>query len=396
MAVEASETIIAGGAAGDYTTVRHLVLRGSHMDMGRHLAELTKERHHGFLLPAVDPLLTRLNREYIQEKWPSHHQRMQGAAGSWDADLTADEYVFASLYGLPACSVVYYPGNTTANGHATMSRNYDFPIFPEGHPGSCRSPYLIETHPEEGYPCLYMSSMDLLGTCLDGVNSEGLAMSMLMDVETGISVLDPEFPTNACYGFSDLMDIYPSVGVMSTQLTLYILETCRDADEAREALLTTLHYGLGGPAHYIIGDRNGNGFVFEGLMQGNKPVIHDCGGAPLPVTNHPLREHTPLDHYEVRDSLERLNTFRKRIADQSTPFDMSAIRATAESVTCEKPGGVELVGGMTADTPVRTIWHGYYDLEERSLTVNYYLRESGDHTAPAIHRSDDLHFRLEA
>jgi hypothetical protein len=81
--------------------VRHLVLRGSQREIGRHLATRTKERHHGFLLPSTDPLMTRLNREYIEEKWPSHHQRMLRTAEAWDKDPTTDGFVFASLFGLP-------------------------------------------------------------------------------------------------------------------------------------------------------------------------------------------------------------------------------------------------------------------------------------------------------
>ncbi|MBW2369109.1 MAG: hypothetical protein JRH15_14625, partial [Deltaproteobacteria bacterium] len=278
----------------------------------------------------------------------------------------------------------------TATGHAILSRNYDLPACTE--PYSNREPYLMEVYPDEGYPCLFMCNYDLLGYATDGINSEGLAVAMLMDVETGLPILDPEYPANCCYNYDGSMNSGPGIGLMALQIPRFILETCKDVDEAKRALLTTMHHYEGAPLHYIVGDRHGNGFVYEGLMQGNLPRFHDCGGKPLPVTNHPLREHAVSDHEIVQESVERLETLRKRFAAHKTPFDMDFIRANAECVAAVLAAGE---GQYVGEDLVRSLWHGYYDLEERSLTINFYVRDTGDEAAPVIHRSDDMQFRLE-
>jgi hypothetical protein len=66
MPIEAKETIVAGGAAEDYMTVRHLVLRGSQLDIGRHIAAFAQNRYDFCMEPSSDQLMTRVNREMFQ------------------------------------------------------------------------------------------------------------------------------------------------------------------------------------------------------------------------------------------------------------------------------------------------------------------------------------------
>ncbi|MBW2369286.1 MAG: hypothetical protein JRH15_15560, partial [Deltaproteobacteria bacterium] len=239
--------------------------------------------------PSPDPLFTRVNREYMQQNWPTHYRRMQGAAEAFGEDLLSDKFDFKELwqFSVPGCSNIYYPNTTTANGHAVLSRNYDLPAGVE--PVSTKEPYLMEAYPDEGYPCLYMSAYDLLGCATDGINSEGLVVALLADIETGLPFSDPEYPINCCYNYGGSMASGPGIGLMAIQIPRFILETCKDAEEAKHALLTVMHHYEAQPLQYIVSDRHGNGFVFEGLMQGNLPRFHDCGGAPLPVTNHCLK-----------------------------------------------------------------------------------------------------------
>jgi len=65
MTAEVKETIIAGGAQDDFATVRHLVLRGSQSDIGRHIAAIAKDRHGIRMIPSPNPLITRVNRDYM-------------------------------------------------------------------------------------------------------------------------------------------------------------------------------------------------------------------------------------------------------------------------------------------------------------------------------------------
>jgi hypothetical protein len=212
-----------------------------------------------------------------------------------------------------------------------------------------------------------------------------------MDEETGLPTIDPDYPAD-CYNHDGSMIAGPGIGLTATQLPRFILETCRDADEAKRALLTTLHYHQMTPLHYIVGDRHGNGFVFEGLMQGNLPRFIDCGGAPLPVTNHPIREHSVSTHEIIQESVARLNMLKERLAGQRAPIARDTVRQNAEAVAAVLPAGEGLFAG---EDPTRTMWHAFYDLEDRALTINYYLRDTGGKTAPQIHRSGDMVFKLD-
>ncbi len=69
-------------------------------------------------------------------------------------------------------SVVYYPPSTTWTGRGMLSRNNDFmtgtfhnmldlPAAP-GVKAMIAEPYMMEVHPDEGYPSLYLCTFDLL------------------------------------------------------------------------------------------------------------------------------------------------------------------------------------------------------------------------------------------
>ena len=95
-------------------------------------------------------------------------------------------------YNLPerfGCSVVFYPGASSASGHATLSRNYDFSTAPwtelagpaayEPDRRNAEDPYVIEVYPDTGYASLFLTAYELLGSSLDGINSEGLTVALL-------------------------------------------------------------------------------------------------------------------------------------------------------------------------------------------------------------------------
>ena len=89
-----------------------------------------------------------------------------------------------------ACTVAYYPPPLTACGTGVLSRNYDFTTGtfrgqkpPLGQLAATARPYVLELHPDSGYATLALVSYNLLGSVLDGINSEGLAVALLADDE---------------------------------------------------------------------------------------------------------------------------------------------------------------------------------------------------------------------
>jgi hypothetical protein len=344
--------------------VRHLVLRGTNREIGRELATMARDRHG--VVPAVggDPLVTRARRRWYQREWPAHYERMRGVADVHGVDVDDDSVELGLLAYLGApigCSVAWLPPSTTATGHATLSRNYDFPtgtlteiLGGEAQPGELpmtARPYVVETRPTDGGPaCLFICAYELLGGCIDGVNSEGLVVALLADDEsTGAD------PTLA-----------PAVGLNEIQLLRFLLETCATTGEAREALLTAKQHWMFLPCHYLVADASGDSFVWE--RTANREHRVEGGGQVQVVTNHLLHGRPSLDDLPDEEgpsaTYARARRLSAAVADRSGPLSLEDIKAAHACVHREDPASAS-----------RTLWHGVYDAVDRSLEVSFYLGE---------------------
>lgn len=388
--LEFRDTPVAG-ADGDFMQVRHLYLRGDNFAIGRRLAELAR-RELGVEAPsATDSHRVRAQRAYLARNYPIHVERMRGAAAAFGLPPDDPTRDFSSLpyhTGLPGCSVVYYPPGSTLTGHGVLSRNFDFGIgtllpTPEGAvplPPVASRPFVIEVHPDQGYPALYLCLFDLLSGALDGVNSEGLVVAVLADDET--PKLHGVEPTLA-----------PAVGLNEVQILRFLLDTCANADEARQALLGVKHYYGVARCHYLVADRAGQSFVWEYSASGNRQYILEGKGKPQVATNFMLyrhpdasrlpREGPPSMYWRYRELLERAEAREKHSRQEMK-----------ENNLC-----VAVLGETLARPPHmhRTLWHALYDAQERSLAINFYLGEEPDPERPGrlrTRQSGYLDFRL--
>ena len=391
-ALEFAEKVIAGGPK-DFMEVRHLTLRGSNFEIGRKLAEIAKEGLGVRPEPSDDKLRTRAQREYFQRNYPIHFERMRGAAAAFGLDIKDDAHNVSSLtYGLtlPGCSVVYYPPGVTADGAAVLSRNYDFTTgtimgrIPAPKEAPCTSrPYIVEMYPDQGYASLAVVAYDLLGSVLDGINSEGLTVALLADDELqDLGKADPARGTQA--------------GLEVIQVTRLLLDTCANVDEAKAALMSSRLYYSIIPCHYIVADRHGKSFIWE-----NAPTMHyghivDGGGAPLMTTNfmhylHP-EARDPAKAKEPFRTCNRYEALRQRIASASGKFTVDGVKANNAAVM--------MVGPAPAAPRAanRTLWHSLYFPEQRRMEIDFYLGETpgaSPNDAPIIRRSGYLGFKLE-
>jgi hypothetical protein len=96
----ADERIICGGE-NDYATVRHLVLKGSQKDIGRHLAMIAKERYGSRFQPSANALEASVQMEYLRLNWPMMYSRIEGAAEVYGVDIEANELFLQSLLYSP-------------------------------------------------------------------------------------------------------------------------------------------------------------------------------------------------------------------------------------------------------------------------------------------------------
>jgi hypothetical protein len=267
-----------------------------------------------------------------------------------------------------------------ARSHATLSRNYDFPtgtlteiLGGEAQPGELpmtARPYVIETYPTDGgHACLFLCAYELLGGCIDGVNAAGLVVALLADDEsTGAD------PTLA-----------PAVGLNEIQLLRFLLETCANTAEAREALLSAKQHWMFLPCHFVVADAGGDSFVWE--RTANREHLVEGGGEVQVVTNHLLFGRPSLDDLPPGDgpsaTYARARRLTAAIAGRSAPLSGEEIRAAHACVHREDLGA-----------PARTLWHGLYDAADRSLEVSFYLGDLPD--GAGVRRSPYLRFALTA
>ncbi len=359
--------------------VHHLVLRGTNRQIGEDLALLARDRHGVAPASGGDPLVTRARRRWYQREWPAHYDRMRGAADVHGVDVDDDSVELGLLPWLgspPACSVAWLPPAVTSTGHPTLSRNYDFPtgtlteiLGGEAQPGELpmtSRPYVIETRPTNGgQACLFLCAYELLGGCIDGVNAEGLVVALLADDESGAG--DPT--------------LAPAVGLNEIQVLRFVLETCADTAEAREALLSMKQHYMFLPCHFLVADAAGDSFVWE--RTANREHLVEGRGDVQVVTNHPLHGRPSLDDLPPEDgpssTYARARRLTEALAARSGPLSTEEIKAAHACVHREQPA-----------VPVRTLWHGIYDAAARSLDVSFYLGDGPE----GVRRSPYLRFAL--
>jgi hypothetical protein len=332
MTLRVQERIVAGDEA-DGLVVHHLVLRGGNRAIGRHLGEMVCARYGVGARPADDPLRVSVQREWLRRNSPVLYERMCGSAAALGVDLADDAYDVTRLGTPPAaaaCSAVFVPPRRTTSGGPLVSRTFDHagPLARprRGEPPPASRPYVLEIHPDEGHPSLALCAFDLLGAALDGVNAEGLVVVVASDEES-----------------AGLAPAGASVGLDELQIVRHLLESCANAAEAREALLSARLYCAAQPAHWLVADRHGDAFVFS-------------VSEPLPLAPDPVGTDG------------RWRALAARVAERG-PLDADALDAAMAS------------GAPAAGDALRPLWHGVYDPVERSLRARFFTGAGAAATA---------------
>jgi hypothetical protein len=383
------EEVIAGGPK-DFLEARHLVLRGSQAEIGKALTLIAKERLQVQPDRDSDPLRNRVQRKYFERHYPMHFERMQGAAAAFGLKFEDDRFNFAGLWYPPAefgCSVVHLPPRATATGKSIVSRNYDFTLGtlrgtkpgPGEQPSTSR-PFLVEMHPDRGYASLALHAYDLLGGTIDGINSEGLTVALLADDE-----LMSKYPMRGTYAHA--------VGLGALQTIRFLLDTCANVEEAKEALLMTKQYYEMIPVHYLVADRHGKAFVWEYAHTHNLEHIIENPGQPLVTTNFSLHLYLekgkPPSVEKARKVCPRYCILSEKL-NSGEKITVEALKQTHRLVDATQPIPKSRPGG-------RTLWHALYFPEERKVQLSFYLRDAVDAAGKTtIERSEYREFVLTA
>lgn len=370
--LEYKETVITG-SPDKFAEVRHVILRGSNFAIGKKLGEIAKMNGATIDL-SENYIINRTKREYMVRNYPVFYDRMRGVAAAFGLNVEDDSYDFTALFQRQfksplagsGCSVIFYPASFTEDGHNILSRNYDFTtgdingLRPKSNDMALMSrPYLFEIYPDKGYSSLSICAFDYLGGVLEGINSEGLALAILSESESGHKV--GYEPGNEA-GLYELLSMR------------YLLDNCKNVEEAKEALLFLKHYYCFLPLHYIVADRSGKSFIFEFSPARNRSWIID-GNGPQYITNHLVYLHQKVEEFPESGlswSMTRYKKLYESIKDKSK-FSLEDISAIANSVAVplNAPGHPERAWS-------RTLWYSQWDLDNLTMTVKFYVGESPD------------------
>jgi hypothetical protein len=318
----------------------------------------------------------------------THHpvlaERMAGIADVFGVEADHDGWDLGRLGQVetPAgCSAVFHPGSRTTSRHALLGRNFDFPTGTysdiigrppaSGEPPLAADPWVVQLRPDHGYATIVVAIMDMMGG-MDGVNEAGLAVTLLADNES----------TNGEPSHT------AQVGLSEQQIVRYLLETCRDVEEAKQALLIAKQYYIFVPCHFLVADRSGHSFVWEYSRGHNREhIVESQTPGPLVCTNHLLhrwpdpaqRPHDPLTAGTAAFTYDRWRTLTERAADHPM-VDADQVRDDLNTVrfTSPSPG-------------VRTLWQAVYDLDDASLELSFF---TGDHNGTSQY-TDPLRFHLD-
>lgn len=363
---------VVAGTPNDLMMVRHVVLRGSNEQIGQQLAELAKKNHKVKAFTDLDAATLKARNAWFQKNYPEVMDRAKGVrkALGWvkGADYTSLPY---NLDVRPACSVVYYPGPSVTNGHAMMSRNYDFPkaSYAEltGRPAAkgARSmtgdPYVIEMHPKGGLSSLYISAYDLLLGTIDGVNEKGVTVALLAD----------DMSKKRTRGRN-------GIGLGEVDLPRYVLDKATSAEHARELLRKVPYYASFIPCHYIVGDPSGDSFIFE-VDENDRIHIIDGRGKPQIITNHSIHKYD-ANKLPNGNSFDRYRRLQQEIANRKNRVTPAEVKEINYCVA------------VPADVKVHaTLWHSVYDLKDKTLKVSFCLSRSDE---AKERRTPYLSFRL--
>jgi hypothetical protein len=390
-----------------FPTVRHIQFRGTNFELGRQLAELSIANHGDSLAKhhVADPLYARAQQAYLQRNWPALWERARGAASAFGADAKDDRYDFSVLWYnvdlplLPGCSNAFYPPHRSSDGHAYLSRNYEFstgtladvagiPLPPEINAqlaAMMGEPYIMEWQPTDGgYASWAVHSNDLLGGAFDGMNSAGLAVALMADEGAMAKVYEPQMgPTE-------------KVGIGELQIVRLLLDSCATVAEAKQLLLGVKHLYEFVPCHYIIADASGESFVFQFSVGRNKERILEGGGEAQVCSNHTSIDATDGEMPPLTlatNSEWRYATLQARVAEQER-FTPAEMRANSAAVSVSQLTRLLLADPdfrtIAASVDARTLWYTLYDLTSGAVEIDFYLASSFSEDGAYVERRSEI------
>lgn len=396
-----TDDVVLPKEANSFMEVRHIVVSGTNEQIGQALGEIAQEEYGVSNLSSFsDRVHAGARQEYLRKNAPALYERSLGVASAYGVDpanTTADTSGLPYDLGSFACSIVYYPPNSTTDGHAMACRNMDYYMVPidtlvgmnttDGGNALYSRTYVMELYPDTGYASLTIGSLDLLTGTFDGINSAGLGVAGL-----------------AVGGFTPSASPFNggnASGLNGWQMLSSVLDQAATVDEAKELILNSRVYFPVSGMHFMIFDRSGNATIAEFDPTNGDVHFTDAADSPFIMTNHAVYPYPDSSTFPAVPANKSYNSFNRYLTLQDAVEDHQGLYSAADA-----EDDLALVYAHADDDsegaghpfPIRTLWNVRSDLDAGEMTVMFYLHDgptdptTGD---PTLVFSDPITFTLQ-
>jgi hypothetical protein len=399
MVILKNEPVYAAGKE-DYSKPRHIIVQGTNEEIGFDLGTLAKREYGVVVLGKYkDPIYGVARREYLARNWPSMLERSKGvlrAFGLPADDVIHDatqlpfdfyDYTEGGSIKFNTCSAAVLPIEKSSNGGSStfVSRKFDLMAMhlwsdlqgktaPEGAHMCWSRAVVLEIRPADTnhnneccYKSILVGGQELLTPYIDGINDQGLYMSLFHDPDA----LGDEAGTASGKCVS---------GVSMIQLVSLLMDTCATVEEAKTQILANRIIQTVLTAHALIVDKHGNSTIFEIASKSQEYVFSDRKkGEPQFITNHPISKYPNFHTFPKFDKNAEHNTFQRMhiLADAyaglTPPFVKNDATRMTDAVHCA------FVDDTKAECAPkeRTLINTTADLSKPEISVRWYLGDVG-------------------
>jgi len=391
-----SEKVLLDRKPDTFSLVRHMTLSGTQQQIGQKLAEIAKTRYGVALGENPSDIYGVSRYAYLEKNYPQLLERARGVLAAYGKkvdDPGVDPTSLMYSLGDFGCSMLYFPGDHMDSGHCMTVRNMDFTAGTisqllgkprkENEPDVFGEIYVVESYPDSGYATLYLGAVDLLSGVWDGMNEHGLTIYGLVDQGRPRALTKPSGNR--------------VIGLHPTQLMRMVLETCRNCDEAKKALLTNKAYDYVAGIHYLVGDSAGNSFIFEIDQNSGEGYITEGNKAPQVMTNSPVWALPPFSEFPETyenpyNSMNRYHILTRALEAHKGVFNDDFMIKAAENVFPRGPLGDPNGPSMM----YRPLWQVVYDMTDLKMKVRFWLKDGvpGEDGGIPLVMSDWYHFGL--
>lgn len=315
-------------AGGCYMKPRHIVVRGTHDEMGYELAKIARGEYGVAALPKyTNATYGTAHRAYMERNFPYMAQYTKGVLRAFgldeddvEHDATQVTYDFSSL---PAgyegkkddvmdfnfCTFALLPVEKTEGNRVLAARNFDLftmnlwkgllgvPLDENDH-GFMERSVVIEKHPTDGgYKTILVGGMEMLCPWVDGMNEKGLYFTLLSD-PYAIGKEGSPMSGGEMNGIA-----FQTLGPM-------ILEKCSTVAEAKQEILLNRVLFRFLTGHMVLVDASGDGTIFEIDVKTQQYIFTDRkAGDPMFCTNHPVSSYPDPKSFPEYKPDQEMNTF---------------------------------------------------------------------------------------